>query len=171
MPVSAYCDNTPNVMLPAPGLPKLAADVTIIGQVSYCKNFNLNITIINHGNELADDVHLFFEQFPGGFFSLINIDHAYTPVNRYLVDIALSDLKPNEQKDVNLIIYVPFQKNLNAEWLRKFLFNFSTSYGSLPQEFQGRVTFMAGHGKIMTQKFGFTQSENPIEIIEQSNSL
>ena len=70
MPVSAYCDNTPNVMLPAPGLPKLAADVTIIGQVSYCKNFNLNITIINHGNELADDVNLFLSSFREAFSRL-----------------------------------------------------------------------------------------------------
>jgi hypothetical protein len=156
-PVRAFNDNTSGVVPIAPLKPQLTATVIVPGQIGFCNNFNFHVSLINYGNATAKNTHLFFKQFPGGFFSLVNIDQFSSTVSRYTEDIILGDLKANQQKEINFVVYVPLQSNLNAEWLRRFSFNFTTSYDYMPEQLMGSIIFLAGHGKIHVQTTGFIQ--------------
>jgi hypothetical protein len=144
-------------LISVPLRPQLTATAIVPGQVGFCQNFGIHITVINYGNALARNVHIFYRQFPGDFFTLVNVDQMSSFLNSDTVDIALEDLKANEQTDVNFTIYAPFQGKLSADWTRKFLFNFSTSFDGSPETLIGNVTLLAGNGKIIVYKSGFAQ--------------
>lgn len=156
-PVSAASDNPSGPAQLAPLRPQLTATLIMPTVIHFCQNFNFSLTVINYGNAPAGNVHLYFQNFPGDFFTLLDVDHASNRMNKHTEDIDLGNLAPNHQKTVNFVVYTPFQKQLNAEWLRKFYFNFSTSYDYAPEQMLGRIMFLAGYGKIQVQRYGFTQ--------------
>jgi len=156
-PAGAFNDDTSGVAPIAPVKPQLTATAIVPQQVGFCRNFNFNVTVINYGNAPAKNAHLFFNQFPGGFFTIVSMDHLSSPISEYNEDILLGDLKENEQRDINFVVYVPFQKTLNADWSRRFYFNFTASHDYVAEELMGRIMFLAGNGKIQVQKTGFTQ--------------
>jgi hypothetical protein len=156
-PVRGSNDNTSGVAPIAPLKAQLTATVIVPTQIGFCQNFNFHVTVINYGNASARNVHLFFQQNPGGFFTLANVDQMSTQVNQYTEDVALGDLKANSQSDINFVMSVPLQTYLNADWLRRFYFNFTSSYDYVPEELLGRIMFLAGHGKIQVRTTGFSQ--------------
>ena len=156
-PVSAAEDSTHGVAQIAPLKPQLTGTLIMPTQILFCQNFSFNVTVINYGNAPARNAHLYFQQFPGDFFALLNVDQASASMGNYIQDIDIGSLAPNEQRTVNFVVYTPFQKQLRAEWLRKFYFNFSAAYDYAPEELLGRVLFLAGNGKIQVQRTGFTQ--------------
>jgi hypothetical protein len=156
-PVRAANNNTSGIAPIAPVKPQLTATVIVPGQIGFCQNFNFHLTVINYGNASAKNVHLFFQRYPGGFFTLMNVDQMSSQVNQYIEDVALGDMKANSQADINFVMAVPLQTYLNADWMRKFYFNFTATYDYVPEELLGRIMFLAGHGKIGIQTTGFTQ--------------
>lgn len=142
---------------PAPVKPQLTATVIIAPQIGFCRNFNFHVSVINYGNAPAKDVHLYFRQFPGGFFTLMNIDQTSTPIAKYAEDIALGNINANEQREINFVVSVPLQTKLNADWSRRFYFNFTSSFNHTPEEILGSIMFLANKEKIIVQKSGFTQ--------------
>lgn len=156
-PVSAASDNPSGAAQPAPMKPQLTATLIMPTHINFCQNFNFSVTVINYGNAPASNAHLYFQNFPGDFFTLLDIDHASCRMNTNIEDIDLGNLAPNHQKTVNFMVYTPFQKQLNAEWLRKFYFNFSSSYDYASEQMLGKIMFLAGYGKIQVHIFGFSQ--------------
>jgi hypothetical protein len=155
--VKASNDNASGMAARFQVKPQLTATLIMPTQIGFCKNFNFHITVMNYGNAPANNAHLFFKQYPGGFFSLVNIDRASSRINQHIEDIALDNLKANEQRDINFVISVPLQKKLNADWTRKFYFNFTVSYDYVPEEPLGNILFLAGNSKIVVQRSSFTQ--------------
>lgn len=156
-PVTAYNDNTSGIAPIAPVKPQLTATVIYPAQIGFCQNFNFHVTVLNYGNAPARNAHLFFKQFPGGFFSLVDVDQTSSPKGDYVEDVLLGDLQANSQMDINFVMSVPLQRQLNAEWLRRFYFNFTTTYDYVPEETLGKIMFLAGHGKIQMRTIGFSQ--------------
>ena len=154
-PVNAFNNSASGAAQPAPLRPQLTATLIMPAQIGFCQNFSFSVTVINCGNAPAGNAHMYFQNFPGDFFALLNVDQASNRMNENTEDIDLGNLSPNHQKTVNFVIYTPFQKKLNAEWSRKLYFNFSASYDNAPEQVLGRILFLAGYGKIQTQRSGF----------------
>lgn len=155
-PASAKA-STGSSLLTLPVKPQLTATVITPEQIGYYKNFSFNVTVINYGNAPAQNTHLFFRQFPGGFFTITNINQLSTPVDSYTDDIFLGDIDANEHKTVKFTVSVPLQKYLHANWTRRFSFDFSTSFDYSSETDMGSIIFLAGNGKILVKKTGFTQ--------------
>jgi hypothetical protein len=137
--------------------PQITATAILPNKIEFCKNFNIHITVINYGNATACNTHVYFNQFPQGFFSLVSLDQPTMTCRNEYEDIFIGNLEANAQKDINISIFVPLQRELYADWSRRYSFWFTASFDHSEIISLGCIRLLAGNGKILVEKTGFSQ--------------
>ncbi len=144
---------------PAALEPNVTVDAIIPGNVTYGQIFDLAITVGNHGNAPAQDVHLLYKASPQGFFIVQNVDQPACALGQDSEDVSLGTLSTNDLKEINFMLQVPTKEQVAGVWSQNFRFDFTISYDKSVSSYAGGVELLIRHGKLLLMKKGFAETD------------
>jgi hypothetical protein len=149
--------------LPARPLPDAAGSpgdniivATIVpSQVYFGQSFMIKIFVNNFGSVPLQNVHLHCKVNPGNSFVISGVDQPFIVADANNVNIALDDLLPGAQKELNITVEVPALSRITTDRTRTYCMEFTKSCSWSPETYAGSVNISAGHGKLLVETAGF----------------
>jgi hypothetical protein len=124
-------------------------------QVYFGQSFIIKMYVNNFGSVLLQNVRLHCKVNPGNSFVISGVDQPFIVAGANDVTIALDDLVPGAQKELNVTVEVPGLSRITTDRTRTYRMEFTKSCSWSPEIYAGSVDISAGHGKLLVETAGF----------------